>query len=966
MNSRLPSNNQPPLNPSQSSYLFSPPNSPGVGISPDNSMNSSSSNNGNSSYQKSRTESFDLQNMDPKDKLEKLKDITSKTIDTIIFKINDMKREKQFLQSFKDIMKISESLVEIERSLDSINIKDINIGASSSSSSSSTSTSSTNPPSINNSNNSNNNNNSNVVNISGKDTISSIDTNTSDLIKIIHSKSNFSKKGAKIQERSTNSIDSIYQIIHKCLDNIKNMLLVVKKQLIFEDSVPEALKVGQTIRNIRNQINIFRTISLPENLQLADSEKILLKVENCNYHIYHEQPSDSNTSNSNSNGHNHASDGKSNDSRDTVDDFINGILFLTNYQIIFIGQNSKNECFIKYFSLHSINKLHKYGKKKKSVGEFMYRLNFICKDYRNHIISFDKSNNGLKDVRKCIDYHFSQNNQFCYSYRTEYSKIENVNLGWNIYNQREELARMGIPCQEWRISDVNTNYFLCDSYPSLLIVPDSISDDHLKQVSQFRSKGRIPSLTYRHWSNKCTITRCSQPLVGIGRNRCEEDESLLNAIRLTSAATGSSGSLSTATSQPKEKILYIIDARPYASAFGNRAKGAGFELIGNYPGCVIEFLGIPNIHSMRHSLLKFKEVCSSSIQDEDHWYSNIESSGWMEYTKLLLQASTRVVKIIHMQHSNVLIHCSDGWDRTSQMCSLAEILLDPFYRTIRGFQILIEKDWLSFGYKFAQRHGQINGKDEDERSPIFYQFFEALYQLLLQFPGKFEYNSHFLRVILYHSYSGKYGNFLFNTEKDRIQSNIQGKTISLWVEMEENIKDYLNPLYVPTLGKDKEVLIPDCSIKNMRVWKQLHINSTPDSDFYDPQEKIIRQLMDRALDDRSDQLKLANPLKSNRARTTSMSLSSSGGAIRRLNHSSSQMNLPTSSFSLNNNAIPMNVLDLDNNLIYDQKSNNTIPSSSSSSSSSKDKDKHEKSLKDGKSSVGKSFFRRKESSKQLH
>lgn len=54
--------------------------------------------------------------------------------------------------------------------------------------------------------------------------------------------------------------------------------------------------------------------------------------------------------------------------------------------------------------------------------------------------------------------------------------------------------------------------------------------------------------------------------------------------------------------------------------------------------------------------------------------------------------------------NSVLIHCSDGnksiltavkndiwhvsgWDRTSQLSALAELLLDPYYRTIRGFQV---------------------------------------------------------------------------------------------------------------------------------------------------------------------------------------------------------------------------------------------------------------------------------------
>ena len=36
---------------------------------------------------------------------------------------------------------------------------------------------------------------------------------------------------------------------------------------------------------------------------------------------------------------------------------------------------------------------------------------------------------------------------------------------------------------------------------------------------------------------------------------------------------------------------------------------------------------------------------------------------------------------------SVLVHCSDGWDRTAQTCSLAGIMLDPYYRTIHGFQV---------------------------------------------------------------------------------------------------------------------------------------------------------------------------------------------------------------------------------------------------------------------------------------
>ena len=37
--------------------------------------------------------------------------------------------------------------------------------------------------------------------------------------------------------------------------------------------------------------------------------------------------------------------------------------------------------------------------------------------------------------------------------------------------------------------------------------------------------------------------------------------------------------------------------------------------------------------------------------------------------------------------ASVLVHCSDGWDRTAQTCSLATLMIDPFYRTLHGFMV---------------------------------------------------------------------------------------------------------------------------------------------------------------------------------------------------------------------------------------------------------------------------------------
>jgi hypothetical protein len=116
----------------------------------------------------------------------------------------------------------------------------------------------------------------------------------------------------------------------------------------------------------------------------------------------------------------------------------------------------------------------------------------------------------------------------------------------------------------------------------------------------------------------------------------------------------------------------------------------------------------------------------------DSWLSNLEATNWLKCIlyqifvvyfidiAVLLSAAVDVTKRI-VDGFSVLIHCSDGWDRTSQVSSLAQLMLDPYYRTLKGMQILVEKEWLSFGHKFSERCG-LDGK-ENEKSPIFLQWY---------------------------------------------------------------------------------------------------------------------------------------------------------------------------------------------------------------------------------------------------
>lgn len=98
------------------------------------------------------------------------------------------------------------------------------------------------------------------------------------------------------------------------------------------------------------------------------------------------------------------------------------------------------------------------------------------------------------------------------------------------------------------------------------------------------------------------------------------------------------------------------------------------------------------------------------------------------------------------------------------------LMLDQYYRTIKGFQVLIEKEWLSFGHKFQQRIGHGNDHHSDaDRSPVFLQFIDCVWQISQQFPNAFEFNDFFLITILDHLYSCRFGTFLCNSERERMQ-----------------------------------------------------------------------------------------------------------------------------------------------------------------------------------------------------
>ncbi|XGW06574.1 hypothetical protein V3C99_016689 [Haemonchus contortus] len=500
---------------------------------------------------------------------------------------------------------------------------------------------------------------------------------------------------------------------------------------------------------------------------------------------------------------------------------INGHVIITRYRLRFESSGDDNCQFD--VPLGCIYKVEKVGHSTVSRGEHAYGLLIGCKDMRHIRFTCHPASHSRRPLYDALlRFAFPLTNKlplYAFLYATSLrestpqsssSKVE-VD-GWTVYDAKVELNRLGVPNELWCFTHINYHYEFADTYPKLLAIPTTVEAkgrEFLERVGEFRSRQRIPVLSWLHPATQASITRCSQPMSGMTNRKCTEDEWFLKQIVLANA---------------NAYQLLIFDARPVVNAKVNRAKGGGYEE--SYEDCSLVFLNIHNIHVVRESLRKLKE-CLFPRVDEKNYLRMLDDSKWLNHIQSIIEGAAQIVNEVERNRSSVLVHCSDGWDRTAQLTSLAMLQLDPYYRTIKGFAVLIEKEWCSFGHKFGHRIGHGEDKANDgERSPIFVQFIDCVWQLLEQYGVHFEFNSFLLVTILDELYACRFGTFLFNSEKQRLMENKCNKeTVSLWTYILENRKQFLNPLY--NKGSQRTVLIMNSSMRVLRVWTEYYARYNP-------------------------------------------------------------------------------------------------------------------------------------------
>ncbi|XP_054637005.1 myotubularin-related protein 11 isoform X1 [Dunckerocampus dactyliophorus] len=286
----------------------------------------------------------------------------------------------------------------------------------------------------------------------------------------------------------------------------------------------------------------------------------------------------------------------------------------------------------------------------------------------------------------------------------------------------QEVERCG--ATGWRVSSVNDRFEMSTSLPRFLVVPQKVLDTELKKSFAHFNDGRIPRWCWRHPRGSDLLRMSS-----FQNNIYHEKDDIRNL----------------------ELILF----------------GCQSSL------CVVVELGeeLPSPADIQLAHGRLRALCLGDISTsvtvpDDKWLSTLEGTRWLDYTRSCLKKASEVACLLRSGHMTVALQEAEDRDMSCVVSSLVQVMCDPHCRTQRGFQNLVQKEWVMAGHRFYSRINYHRDNDKEE-APVFLLFLDCVWQLWSQYPSRFQLTDDFLLALHDSTHLPLFSSFLGNCQRER-------------------------------------------------------------------------------------------------------------------------------------------------------------------------------------------------------
>uniref|UniRef100_A0A1B6FET7 Myotubularin phosphatase domain-containing protein n=1 Tax=Cuerna arida TaxID=1464854 RepID=A0A1B6FET7_9HEMI len=518
-----------------------------------------------------------------------------------------------------------------------------------------------------------------------------------------------------------------------------------------------------------------------------------------------------------------------------------GSLIVTNFKLSFVTteEYTKQEMFCQEnlllgehdVCLSNVDALYLMGDKKrrllpgKNMSEKVKGLIVVCKNMKVMTFSFKFSpvGHGRNLTNALLHHAFPKRHQllFAYDFREPYYRCPmDVCMYQDPGDWGRELARTG--AVGWRLTAVNKEFKMSSSLPEWLVVPSSATDPQLLEAARHFRGGRPPLWC---WSSPrgAALVRMSdiQPFIADRRSIVVSGGSeILSSFRPDTASW----------TLPRVKENTMLET--VRKSHPRLAQPKVMELNKD----------VPTPREVQVSFVKLRELCAPEnvrqfwVQDS-HFLSLLEGSRWLHNVSVCLAKAKEASMGLHNEFT-VVLQEGDGYDMCCVVASLSQLLIDPYFRSIVGFQSLVQKEWVALGHPFCTRLGHVYNIETQE-APVFLLFLDCVWQLLQQFPADFQMSETYLTTLWDSAHISVFETFLFDCERDRKLAKSEPnnpltmRSVWDWGEQfsDRDVSLFYNPLYCPPATSTTPQLPPplpvETGISALQVWSQCYFRFIP-------------------------------------------------------------------------------------------------------------------------------------------